>query len=117
MGLNYISGSIVVGQTTSNALILGENKTPLGITTGSNITATALTFLVSTDGLTYYPLYDNTSTEVSLTVTTAARAYSMQPLNTWSWRYLKVREGNSASAVAQKTVDTLFTLVTGKLAP
>lgn len=115
MGLNYKSGSIVVGQTRSNAIILGENNTPVGITTGSNITGTALTFLVSNDNITYLPLYNSDSTEISLTVTTAARSYELQPLETWGWRFMKIREGNSASSVAQATVDTLFTVVTRKL--
>ena len=115
MGLNYLSASVVVGQTTSNRIILGENNTPVGITTGSNITGTVLTFLVSNDNITYVPLYDDTSTEDSLTVTTDARAYSFLPTQTWPWRFIKIREGNSASAVAQATVNTLFTIVSKKL--
>jgi hypothetical protein len=69
-----------------------------------------LTFLVSLDGVTFYPAYDETSTEISLTTTTAARAYRLHPsLIMWPW--LKVREGTSASAVAQKTVDTTFNFI------
>ena len=111
MGLRYISGSIVAGQTTSSRFILGETNTPIGITTGSNITGTKLSFLVSNDNITYLPLYDATSTEVSLTVTTAARAYELEPLNTWAWRFMKVYAGVSASAVAQ-AVSTYFTIIT-----
>lgn len=47
--LRDISGSIVVSQSQSNAIVLGENYTPVAITTGSNITATTLTFLTSSD--------------------------------------------------------------------
>ena len=112
MGLNYFSGSVAVGQTMSRPFNLGENKTPVGITTGSNITGTALTFLVSNDNVTYVSLYDETSTEVSLTITTAARGYALPLPQTWPWKFMKVRLGTSASSVAQTLVTTNFTLVT-----
>ncbi len=105
----FISGSIVVGQTTTNPIQLNEGIL-VGFTTGSNITATALTFLVSKDGTdTYLPLYDSTGTEVSFTVTTAARSYSTDIKTMLPWRWIKLREGTSASAVTQKVVDTLVT--------
>ena len=112
MGLNYFSGSVGVGDTTSRPFNLGENKTPVGFTTGSNISGSLISFLVSNDGVTYVPLYDETSTEVSLTITTAARGYVFVPQEVWAWKFMKVRLGTSASSVAQKIVTTNFTLVT-----
>ena len=111
MALFVNSGSVVIGQTTSNAIFLNENVTPVAITTGSDITATTLTFLVSNDGVNYNSLYDDTSTEVSITVTSAARSYRLNPLNFWPFNSLKVREGTSASAVAQKTSNAPSKLV------
>lgn len=106
---NIITGSIVAGNTSTNPIQVNELSL-IGLTTGSNITATALTFLVSTDGVTYTPLYDSTSTEVSLTVTTAARSYALKPDIFYGWNFLKVVEGTSASNVAQKTVNTILSL-------
>ena len=60
-----IASSFVVGQTTSEAITL-NNSTLMGVTiSGSKITGTAMTFLVSTDGTNYYSLYDDSSAEVS----------------------------------------------------
>ena len=115
MGLNYFSASIVVGNTTTDTIILGENNTPVGLTTQANITSGSLTFLVSKDNQTFLPLYDSDSNEISLTVTSASRAYELLPLQTWAWRFMKIREGTSASSVAQASSNTLFTIVTRKI--
>jgi hypothetical protein len=110
MAEKFLSGSIVVGNTTSNPIQV-NNFIFAGLTTGSSLTGTTLSFLVSNDGTNYYPLYDNTSTEVTLTVTTAARAYALNPNNFYPWNFIKVREGNSASQVAQASANALFTFV------
>lgn len=108
---NSISGSIVVGQTTSNALFL-DNKAPVALVlSGSVVTGTKLSFLVSNDDATYLPMYDETSTEFSLTVTNAARVYSLPATKFWGWNSMKVYEGVSASAVAQATYNVLFDIV------
>ena len=96
-----IASSFVVGQTTSDAITL-NNSTLMGVTiSGSKITGTKMTFLVSTDGSNYYSLYDDASTEVSLTVTTAARSHIVDPKLFLPWSFVKARLGTSASAVAQ----------------
>jgi hypothetical protein len=110
--LSTISGSIVIGQSQSNALVLGENHAPVAITTGSNITATTLTFLTSNDNVTFTPLYDNTGTEVSLTSGSFARTYALDVTTFYNSAYLKLRGGTSASAVNQTAVNTPFVLVT-----
>jgi len=100
-----IASSFVVGQTTSEAITL-NNSTLMGVTiSGSKITGTAMTFLVSTDGTNYYSLYDDSSAEVSVTVTTAARSYIVDPKVFLPWGFVKARLGTSASAVAQATAD------------
>jgi hypothetical protein len=101
-----ITGSFVVGNSTTNPIVLGELNS-LGITTGSNLTGTSMTFLVSTDNITYTPLYNKDSTEVSLTITAAARSYALDPATFYTWPYVKGRLGTSASAVLQQTVNSL----------
>ena len=106
MSLQFIvTGSFVVGQTITNSVTLNECSL-VGITTGSNLTGTAMTFTVSDDGSSFFPLYDNTSIEVSLTITTAARSYSLSPSVFFPWNFVKARLGTSASAVAQTTVNS-----------
>jgi hypothetical protein len=108
MSLQFVvTGSFVVGDTTTNPVTLNECNL-VGITTGSNLTGTAMTFLVSTNNGTYTPLYDSTSTEVSLTITTAARSYSLSPSVFFPWNFVKARLGTSASAVAQTTVNSFI---------
>ncbi len=100
------SGSFVVGQSQTNAVQLNELSLT-GITvSASTITGTTMTFLVSTDGINYYPLYDNTGTEVSLTIGAAARSYNVDPTVFFPWNFVKARLGTSASPVLQATYDT-----------
>ena len=111
--LANLSGSIVAGQTQSNAIILGENHAPVAIVTGSNITSGSLTFLVSSDGTNFSPLYDSTSTEVSIGNTSGSyRTYHLDITNFYSVTAIKVRSGTAGSSVAQSGVDTNFTIVT-----
>jgi hypothetical protein len=104
--------SFAVGQSQTEAIKLNE-KTICGlIVTGSHITATSITFLGSGDGVTYYPLYDDASTEVSITTGSYARAYSLLPTTFYAWNYAKVREGTSASAVLQAGSDINIEIIT-----
>lgn len=103
-----ISGSFVVGQSESNAVQLNEG-TLVGLTvSGSTLSASSVTFLASADGVTYLPLYDDTGTEVALTVSTAARNYTLDPSVFFPWNFIKARQGTSASAVLQAGQDTLL---------
>jgi len=104
------TAGIAVGDTATNAIQLNE-ATALGITTASYITATTLTFLVSLDGTNFYSLYDDRSTEVSLTVAASAvRAYRLDVASMVPWNWLKIREGTSASPVAQQNRDITFNI-------
>lgn len=102
MNRSSISGSFVVGNTTTNSVQLNSG-TLMGVTiTGSAITGTAMTFLVSNDGVNFYPLYNDSSTEVSLTIAGSARSYNVTPMDFMPWGFVKARLGTSASAVTQK---------------
>jgi hypothetical protein len=110
--MNPISGVISIGSTTSGVLKLNEINNPVGLTAGSGLTATTLTFLVSNDNATYTPLYDNTSTEVSLTSASVGRSWALDIPTFYGWNFMKVREGTAASAVAQATVDVNISVAT-----
>lgn len=105
MNRKTITDSFIVGQTTSGSISLNAGMLT-GITiTGSKITGTSMTFVVSQDGSNFYPLYDSDSTEVSLTIATVARSYNVEPRIFLGWSWVKARLGTSASAVAQATAD------------
>lgn len=108
MNRQYVSASVVVGNTTTNPISLNSWVPTSLIVSGSVLTGTSLTFVVSDDNVTYYPLFDETSTEVSLTFAGSPRAYNLNPSNFWGWNFLKIREGTSASAKAQATYDALL---------
>jgi hypothetical protein len=101
------TGTIVVGQSQSNAIQLNEG-TLVGVTTGSNVTGTTMTFLVSDDGAGFFPLYDWDSAEVSITTGSFARSYTLNCAKFLPWNFVKARLGNSASAVLQATVNTFI---------
>jgi hypothetical protein len=104
------SASIVVGQSTSNPIVL-NSYTPSNLSTSASVvTGTTITFLVSHDGTNYMPLYDDTSTEVSLTAAASARAWGLKPGAFFGWSYLKVRLGTSASAKLQATYNLPMTI-------
>jgi hypothetical protein len=105
------SGSIVIGNSQSNCIQFNE-LTAVGLTTGSNITGTTLSFLVSNNNIDFYPLYDSTGTEVTISASSVARSYALSPLVFFPWNFMKLREGTSSSAVLQSGVDTSFKINT-----
>lgn len=105
------SASIVIGNTTSNPIVLNQ-MTPVGLlTSASVITGTSITFLVSDDGTTYVPLYDDTSTEVALTFSGSPRAWNLPVKSFFGWTFMKIRLGTSASAKAQATYNAPMDLI------
>jgi len=107
-----ISGTIKVGDTTSDVIKLNEVNNPVGITTGSGLSASALTFLVSNDNITFTSLYDKASTEVALFSGSVARSWALDIPNFYPWLFMKIREGTSTSAISQKTVDVDYFIST-----
>lgn len=95
--------TISVGNTESNIIYLNE-KIPTGfIVSGSVITGSLVSFLISSDGVNFYPLYDSSSTEVSLVVSTTPKAYNLNPEVFMGWNFIKTRLGTSGSPKAQTT--------------
>jgi len=99
------TATFAVGESETDSITTNERTLVGLIITGSVITASEVTFLVSMDDSSFYPLYNDESTEVSLTTGSYARSYSTNPLEFSGWKFIKAREGNSASAVNQATYD------------
>jgi hypothetical protein len=99
------SVTLEVGDTISSTISL-NGWTPTGlIVSGSSLTASKLTFLVSNNDLDFYSLYDQTA-EISVTTGSYLRAYSLDWTKMQGWKFMKIRSGTSASAVAQATIAT-----------
>ena len=99
------TATIANNASLSDAMTLGSNRTLVGVITPSTWTAAAITFKVSMDDVTYYPLMDSTGTEViipSASIPTgAAWACALDPRNFVGWKYVKIQSGTNASNVNQ----------------
>ncbi|MBE7512565.1 MAG: hypothetical protein HS103_07100 [Anaerolineales bacterium] len=85
-------------ESLSTALDLG-GYTPVGLITPAALTNAAITFQVSADGETFYPLCDGGNVPLSLAVSTAAaRAYPLNPRDFLGWRYLKIETAEAEAA-------------------
>jgi hypothetical protein len=101
---------IANGASLSGSVYLGS-LTLLSIIMPAAWTAASLTFQVSNDGTNWNNLYDTANTEVAYTVA-AGNALAVEPDKFAGWRFLKVRSGTTAAAVAQAAERT-FTLRKG----
>jgi len=98
------TATIASGESLSHKVEVGNGKFHgLSIPAGWAAGATAITFQVSHDGVTWQDLYNDTGTEVSATAA-ASRNVSLSSiaLDLAPWRFIKIRSGTSASAVTQE---------------
>ena len=98
------TATIASGESLSHKIDVGNGKFHgLSIPAGWAAGATAITFQVSHDGVTWQDLYNDTGTEVSATAA-ASRNVSLSSiaLDLAPWRFIKIRSGTSASAVTQE---------------
>lgn len=111
-GLERTTVTIASGASLSDASD-GKGKTLVGVEMPSAWTAAALSFMVSNDGSTYVPLYDQ-GVEVtipsSLIGTAEARSFALDPTQFLGFRYVKVRSGVNGAAVNQGA-ERVITLV------
>jgi hypothetical protein len=110
-----VSGTFAVGSSETAVIQLNELYTLTGITiTGSVITGSLVTILGSVDGTNFYSAYNSSSTELSLTVTSASRTYAVDPNAFLPYDFIKARLGTSGSAKLQATYNAgvLFHLKT-----
>lgn len=109
MQSNDLSTTILSGASQSGIVDLGNDKLAGFIFPAAWDTAD-LTFLGSKDGVTFYPLY-NESGETTVNITVGA-LYIVRASNFFYPRYLKLRSGTSATPVNQ-TADRTFTVLKG----
>ena len=110
-----VTESFVVGQSETDSVMMNENTLVGLVVAGSSLTASELTFLVSDDNVTFYPMYDSASAEVSLTTGSYVGSYSLDAESFFAWDYLKARQGTSASAVNQTVEDIDIKFITKRL--
>lgn len=96
-----IPATFVVGQTETEIISLNEGSLSGIVISGSNITGSLVSFLVSSDGTNFFPLFNESNTEVTLVVSSTPKAYALATQNFIGWLYIKARLGTSGSAKAQ----------------
>jgi hypothetical protein len=99
-----IDTTIVTGSTVTDSIKLNELMLVGLISTGSYMSGSMVSFLVSIDDVTFLPLYNSDGTEVTFSSTNGKiQAWALDPNDFYAWNFIKVREGTSASAIAQAT--------------
>ena len=97
--LDTADAVIANGASLSPAIDL-SGTVIVGFVMPASWTAAVLTFQVSDDNVTFNDLYNESGTEISLTVA-AARFVRLNPAEWAAIRYLKVRSGTTGSPVNQ----------------
>lgn len=107
MAYYYISDNFLIGNLFSSTSIVLNEKALCGlIISSSTITGSLVTFLGSRDGINFYPIMNNSSSEVTLTVSASPRCFSLNWQDFFPYGYVRARLGTSASSVMQKTYNT-----------
>lgn len=89
-----------------------NDLTLVGIITGSNLSASAVSFQVSNDNIRYYSLFsEDGEVTISGVGGGSAVAISLDPGDFYAWNWVKVRQGTSGSPVTQKTANCEITLI------
>ena len=96
-----VTVAIPTGATGLSASVQTNGLPVVGLIIPSDwVIATAITLQGSIDGTTFYNVYDDTGTEVSITVA-ASRHIALNPSEFASFPYLKLRSGTAASPTDQ----------------
>jgi len=108
-GATLISFSIAYNTATSSAIDLMGYEIA-GIQMPAAINGTSLTFQTSTAAAgTYQNLYDDSGSEVTLTVGTPRNiSVNANAVNLMPWQYVKVRMGTAASPATQPATYTWY---------
>lgn len=101
----WASTTIPSGEATSGAIPTG-GRVILGLVMPAAFTGASITFTVSHDGTTYQALYDESNTQVSVTVA-ASRSYQL-PDALAAWPYFKI-----VSASNEGAARTLYVVMKG----
>lgn len=112
-----VTQTFAVGASQTGIVQLNDTYTLTGITiTGSSTTGSLITILGSYDGVNFYPVYNSSSAEVSLTSGSVAKSYALDPNAFLSYDFVMARLGTSGSPKLQATAneEILFHLKTIK---
>lgn len=102
----YKSVTIALSGTLSTACKMPGDFYLAGLIMPVMTTSTAVKFRVSTDGVTYYPLYDGAGAIYSITIDPAvAEAIAVDPSKFYPWEYVKVEVADAQAAA--RTIGTL----------
>src|SRR5690242_8642270 len=105
---DFDTTTIANGSSLAPAIDIGPN-TLVAVVMPAAWDAAAMTFAGSIDGTNFFPLYDETGTEINIPVA-ASRYVKLDPSVFAGVRYVQVRSGTSGSAVNQ-TANRVITLV------
>jgi hypothetical protein len=106
------TAAIASSGSVSQSLAL-HNRRPLAIQTPSALTGTAITFRCSYDESTWANLYDDTGTEISVTVSTS-RYIALDPSKFAGCEFIQLRSGTNASPTAEGAAREIK-LITGRV--
>ena len=106
-----IPATFVVGETETEAFSLNEGSLSGIIISGSNITGSLVSFLVSSDGTNFFPLFSESNVELTLVVSSTPKAYALTSESFGGWRFGKIRLGTSGSAKAQSGSPQPITII------
>lgn len=98
--------TILNGASLSDAIDLA-GASPIRLLMPAAWDAASITVQVSTDGATFYNLYDQYGVEYTI-VTAVSRAIIIEPANFVGVRYVKLRSGPSGAAVNQTAQRSLI---------
>lgn len=102
-GKNSFAVTIASSGTTSGSAYLNDHVL-CGFALPATFTGTSVTFQGSLDGSTFYTVYDETNTAITVNVT-QGRAYSLNVVDFAAWPYIKIVSG---SAEGGARIVTLF---------
>lgn len=102
-----VTVTVAGGATLSGPSPALAGRAVTGVLTPASWTTAGISFQVSVDGLTFYPLLDPGGAEVTAAAVPASRAVSVDPSLFLGWGYLRVRSGTDAAPAAQTAASTL----------
>lgn len=87
---------MIASSGTTSAAIAAKGMSLVGVQLPATVTSTAMTFTVSSDGVTYVPLY-NSAGAVSYTIA-SGRFIAINPVDFYGATYFKIVMGSSEAA-------------------
>jgi hypothetical protein len=100
------TATILISGTVSDAIQLGSREVIVGVILPATFTGTGLSFQVSDDNATFGALVDTAGANVGATGLTAGKCFSIDPVVTAPWNFVKVV--SNAAEAAQRLVTLII---------